>query len=91
VLAVASVAPELALEAHKAFADGDFERARTAAVRLARLAARLAPFGIGGLKAAMTLRGYRGGEPRHPLVFDSENLPRLQAVLSETLGAEEPY
>jgi 4-hydroxy-2-oxoglutarate aldolase len=91
ILAVACVAPELAVSAHRAFDEGDFDGARSAALRFARLAARLGPFGLGGLKAAMARRGYRGGEPRHPLVFDPENLPLVEAVLAETLGGEEPY
>jgi 4-hydroxy-2-oxoglutarate aldolase len=91
ILAVACAAPELAVSAHKAFQEGDIDGSRTAAVRFARLASRLAPFGLGGLKAAMALRGYRGGEPRHPLVFDESNRARIEAILLETLGEPEPY
>jgi 4-hydroxy-2-oxoglutarate aldolase len=91
ILAVACAAPELALSAHKAFQDGDLDGSRAAAARFARLAARLAPFGLGGLKAAMAVRGYRGGAPRHPLVFDPANQPRIEAILLETLGEAEPY
>jgi 4-hydroxy-2-oxoglutarate aldolase len=91
ILAVAAVAPELAVKVHGAHDDGRLDRAREGAIALATLAARLGPFGLGGLKAAMALRGYRGGEPRHPLLFDPKNLPTVESVLSETLDRMEPY
>jgi dihydrodipicolinate synthase/N-acetylneuraminate lyase len=90
VLAVASVAPELAVAAHRAFLAGDAVGARSATVRLARLAARLSPFGIGGFKAAMTARGYRGGLPRQPLAFYPASLPEIEAALAEAELAEGP-
>lgn len=84
VLAVASVAPELAVTAHRAYVAGDLDGSRRAAVALARLAARLAPHGIGGLKAAMTLRGYRGGICRQPLAFEFKAMRDVESALSES-------
>ena len=84
VLAIASVAPELAVEAHRAFESGDDERARRAATTLARLSSLLAPYGLGGLKAAMTVRGYRGGICRQPLTFDFKSMRHVEAALAET-------
>ena len=83
VLAVASVAPEIAVAAHRAYVAGDLDGSRRAAVALARLAARLAPHGIGGLKAAMTLRGYRGGICRQPLAFEFKAMRDVESALSE--------
>jgi 4-hydroxy-2-oxoglutarate aldolase len=91
VLAVAAVAPELAVAAHRAYGAGDLDAARSYATRFARLAARLGPFGLGGLKAAMEIRGYVGGAPRHPLVFDRKYVPQLESILEETLGGTGPY
>jgi 4-hydroxy-2-oxoglutarate aldolase len=83
VLAIASVAPELAVEAHRAFESGDDERARRAATTLARLSTLLAPYGLGGLKAAMTVRGYRGGICRQPLTFDFKAMRHVETALAE--------
>lgn len=83
ILAVASVAPELSVGAHRSFAVGDLTTARRAAVALARLSARLAPHGLGGLKAAMTARGYRGGICRQPLAFDFKAMRHIEAALAE--------
>jgi 4-hydroxy-2-oxoglutarate aldolase len=83
ILAIASVAPEIAVAAHGAYAAGDLEGARRAAVTLARLSARLAPHGLGGLKAAMTVRGYRGGICRPPLAFDFKAMRDVEAALAE--------
>jgi 4-hydroxy-2-oxoglutarate aldolase len=83
VLAISSVAPEIAVAAHRAYVAGDLDGSRRAAVALARLAARLAPHGIGGLKAAMTLRGYRGGICRQPLAFEFKAMRDVESALSE--------
>lgn len=84
ILAIASVAPELAVETHRAFAAGDTETARRAAVTLSRLSTRLAPYGLGGLKAAMTVRGYRGGICRQPLAFEFSAMRHVEAALEES-------
>ena len=83
ILAIACVAPEIAVTAQRAYATGDLDGARRAAVTLARLSARLAPHGLGGLKAAMTVRGYRGGICRPPLVFDFKSMRDVEAALAE--------
>ena len=83
VLAVSCVAPELAVEAHRAYVAGHLAASRRAAVTLANLAARLAPHGIGGFKAAMTVRGYRGGICRQPLAFDFKAMRDVESALSE--------
>ena len=83
ILAIASVAPEVAVAAHRAYAAGDLEAARRAAVTLANLSARIAPLGLGGLKAAMTVRGYRGGICRQPLSFDFSAMRQVETALSD--------
>lgn len=84
ILAIASVAPEMAVAAHRAFGTGDLTTARRAAVPLARLSARLAPYGIAGLKAAMTLRGMQGGSCRRPLGIDRSAMPVIESALAES-------
>ena len=68
ILAVGCVVPELCVEIVRAFKAGDFERASTLQSKLTPLATAVTTrFGIGGLKAALDLAGYRGGSVRAPL------------------------
>jgi 4-hydroxy-2-oxoglutarate aldolase len=69
VVSQANFAPELCVGLYQAF----LQRKRKAALqfqeRLLPLARKIAlPFGIPGIKAAMTLSGYAGGFPRAPLL-----------------------
>jgi 4-hydroxy-2-oxoglutarate aldolase len=80
ILAVANFAPELCLELASAFEAGDIARARSIQQKLMPVhAAVTTRFGAGGLKAAMEMRGYKGGYPRRPL-------PRLTAEQREELA-----
>jgi len=83
MLAIAAVAPEVAVAAHRAWTSGDIRTARRAASVLARLSERLAPFGLGGIKAAMTVRGFRGGVCRAPLQFDPAAVRQIESALAE--------
>ncbi|HQR37483.1 MAG TPA: dihydrodipicolinate synthase family protein [Blastocatellia bacterium] len=83
ILAIACVAPEIAVEAHRAWAHGDADASRRASATLARLSARLSPLGIPGLKAAMTVRGYAGGICRQPLSFDFKAMRDVESALAE--------
>lgn len=68
ILAVGCVAPAFCLEIIEAMERGDQAAAAATQRNLMPLArAVTARYGIGGLKAAMNLAGYRGGEPRAPL------------------------
>lgn len=68
ILAVGCVVPEMCVEIFDAFKRGDEERANALQERLTPLAAAVTTkYGIGGLKAALDLAGYRGGEVRAPL------------------------
>ena len=68
ILAVGCVAPELCVEIFRSFRAGELERARMLQNKLTPLATAVTTrFGIGGLKAALDLAGYRGGEVRAPL------------------------
>jgi len=68
ILAVGCVAPELCVEIRQAVKAGDIARAKMLQERLTPLAAAVTTkYGIGGLKAALDLCGYRGGRVRAPL------------------------
>jgi 4-hydroxy-2-oxoglutarate aldolase len=80
ILAVANFAPELCLDLAAAFQAGKIELARSIQQKLMPVhAAVTTRFGAGGLKAAMEMRGYRGGFPRRPL-------PRLAAEQRDELA-----
>jgi len=68
VLAVANVAPQECFQIQNLFNKGKFDEARALQGRLTPLAkAVTTKYGIGGLKVAMDLAGYFGGNPRLPL------------------------
>jgi len=74
ILAVGCVVPELCVEIFRLFRAGELERARTLQTKLTPLAAAVTTrFGIGGLKAALEMADYRGGEVRAPLQPPSES------------------
>jgi 4-hydroxy-2-oxoglutarate aldolase len=68
ILAVGCVVPEICLEIFRNVRDRDDELAHTLQEKLTPLAAAVTTkYGIGGLKAAMDMNGYRGGPVRAPL------------------------
>jgi 4-hydroxy-2-oxoglutarate aldolase len=69
ILAVAGVVPDLCVALHQAVRAGRHDDARDLQRRLTPLARLVTTVhGVPGLKAAMDLAGYTGGEPRSPLV-----------------------
>jgi 4-hydroxy-2-oxoglutarate aldolase len=68
ILAVANVAPQECVQIQNLFNKGKMDEARALQGRLTPLAkAVTTKYGIGGLKVAMDLAGYFGGDPRSPL------------------------
>ena len=68
ILAVANVVPQECVQIQSLFNKGKMGEARALQSRLTPLAkAVTTKYGIGGLKMAMDLAGYFGGNPRHPL------------------------
>jgi len=68
ILAVAQVAPQECVQIQNLFNKGKMEEARTLQSRLTPLAkAVTTKYGIGGLKMALDIVGYFGGDPRSPL------------------------
>ena len=69
ILAVSCVLPALAVQLHEHFRAGRHAEARTLQRRLTPLAKLVTTgLGVAGLKKAMDLAGFVGGEPRAPLV-----------------------
>jgi 4-hydroxy-2-oxoglutarate aldolase len=68
ILAVGCVAPDMCLEIFRTVASGESERASSLQTKLTPLAQAVTTcFGIGGLKAALEMKGYVGGAVRAPL------------------------
>ena len=89
ILAVGCVAPDLCLEIYRAVKAGEAERASKLQSALTPLAQAVTNrFGIGGLKAALDLKGYTGGHVRAPLRGpDSEAREQIRRCL-ETANTE---
>jgi 4-hydroxy-2-oxoglutarate aldolase len=69
VLALANVAPEACVEIYRRVRAGDFEPAgRLQRKMLPVNSAVTATYGVPGLKAALDMLGYYGGDPRPPLL-----------------------
>jgi 4-hydroxy-2-oxoglutarate aldolase len=69
ILAVAGVLPDMCVELFELSRGGQHDEARELQRRLTPLARSVTTtFGVPGLKAAMELAGFVGGEPRAPLV-----------------------
>lgn len=77
ILAVGCVVPEICVEIFRAFNAGKHEHATAFQSKLTPLAAAVTTrFGIGGLKAALDMAGYHGGNVRAPLKMPDEHARR---------------
>ena len=73
VLALANVAPEICVRIYEAVKAGNYDAARELQLRMIPVnQAITATYGVPGLKAAMDMLGYFGGDPRPPLLPSSE-------------------
>jgi 4-hydroxy-2-oxoglutarate aldolase len=83
VLSIANYFPELCGELQSLFQEGKFAEAEALSRRLLALNENTsAKSGVAGVKAAMNLLGYRGGEPRVPLLpLKPAELEELRRVL----------
>jgi len=84
-MSLANFLPGPCCELYDAFRSGDLDRARSLHHRLFTVNAAVSgTYGVAGVKAAMDLTGYRGGEPRKPL--SALTMPQrnsLRSVLAE--------
>jgi 4-hydroxy-2-oxoglutarate aldolase len=83
VLALASVVPDLCVELYDLAQSGRHSEARELQRRLTPLAGLVTSrYGVPGLKAALSLLGFRAGEPRLPLQpIKSEAIDEIRVVL----------
>lgn len=86
ILAQADFAPELCISVYQAFKDKRLRLARELHAQLVPLVDHVnVPHGVAGVKVAMDLAGYRGGELRSPLQTASAAARReIARVLEET-------
>lgn len=88
ILAAGCAVPELCVAIYKAVAAGEHHRALASQKLLAPVARALTTrYGIGGLKAALELRGYRGGPVRAPLAAPDEEARREIARLLDAVAS----
>lgn len=69
ILAISNVVPELCVEIYGLVQVNDHETTRHRQAVLGGVYRAVRRHGIGGVKFAMDLRGYRGGRPRSPLLY----------------------
>jgi len=68
VLSLANVLPGPCCDIYRLFTEGKYEQAKKLHSRLARLNQAISgTWGVAGVKAAMGITGFKGGQPRHPL------------------------
>lgn len=86
ILAVGCVAPEACIEIFQAILDGDRDRAASLQNKLTPLASAVTTkYGIGGLKAALDMNGYKGGFVRAPLSAPTDRArEEIALLLNET-------
>lgn len=86
-LAVANVAPDYCAELYEATIKGDYEKGRKMQLDLLALnSAVTSRFGIGGMKAAMDLAGFKGKHPRLPLRPASDEVRTAIGAIMDKLG-----
>jgi len=93
ILAVGCVVPEICVEIFRAFKADEVRRAHQLQTTLRPLATAVTTrFGIGGLKAALDLAGYRGGEVRAPLQAPDDNgRVEISKLLDDATSALNAY
>jgi 4-hydroxy-2-oxoglutarate aldolase len=85
ILALANIAPEECVRILERTQAGDYEAARSLQIRMISVdKAVTAIFGVAGLKAALDLLGYFGGEVRSPLMpLEEDEKKKIAAILME--------
>jgi 4-hydroxy-2-oxoglutarate aldolase len=86
ILAVACAAPRACVDLRAAVERGDHARARELQNRIAPLSHIVtAGLGVAGLKAAMEMAGYTGGDPRAPLApVTGQERAKIESVMRDS-------
>jgi len=88
ILAVGCCGPEICLEIYHAVQAGEVDRAAGLQEKLTPLARAVTKtYGIGGLKTAMEMAGYVGGDVRAPLRRPSEDVAEIRTLLNNAVAA----
>ena len=85
-LSLADSMPDICCDLYKLFVQGKFDQAKELHFKIARLNQVISgSWGVAGVKAAMDIRGYKGGPPRHPLKkITKEGIEKIkQTMLDE--------
>jgi 4-hydroxy-2-oxoglutarate aldolase len=92
ILAVGCCAPQICLDIYRAVGAGEVDRANQLQEKLTPLARAVTKtYGIGGLKSALEIAGYAGGEVRAPLRRpDAEAIAEIEALLHDAIAGAEP-
>lgn len=86
ILAVGCVVPQVCVEIYRRYNAGEHEHAAMLQSKLTPVATAVTTrFGIGGLKTALDLAGYRGGAVRAPLVAPGESARAEIAALLDRI------
>ena len=86
VVSLANVLPDRCCDLYRLFVQGKYDQARELHDRLVRLnQAASGTWGVAGVKAAMDIVGFKGGQPRRPLTGLSDEAKRQirQEMLKE--------
>jgi 4-hydroxy-2-oxoglutarate aldolase len=68
VISLANALPDSCCDLYRLFKEGKYDEAKTLHFRLCRLNQAVSgAWGVAGVKAAMDIMGFRGGQPRQPL------------------------
>jgi 4-hydroxy-2-oxoglutarate aldolase len=68
VISLANALPDSCCDLYRLFKEDKYDEARTLHFRLSRLNQAVSgAWGVAGVKAAMDITGFKGGEPRYPL------------------------
>ncbi|MCQ4924358.1 4-hydroxy-tetrahydrodipicolinate synthase [Tissierella carlieri] len=87
-LALANIMPEECCRLVSLFKEGKLDEARELQLKLIEINfAVTGKFGVAGLKYALDLLGYKGGQPRRPLVPVSEDTKKVIEELLRKYGA----
>jgi 4-hydroxy-2-oxoglutarate aldolase len=90
VVAIACPLPAMTVDVYKAFRAGDWKRAAALQSLLSPPAAAVTTqFGVPGLKVAMDLMGFFGGEPRLPLLRLNDSQRKTVKSIFQSAGALE--
>jgi 4-hydroxy-2-oxoglutarate aldolase len=88
ITAISNALPQMTIDLFEAFRSGDWKRAAEIQERLTPPATAVTTtFGIPGLKVAMDLMGFYGGQPRLPLLPLNENQRNTLTAIFRKAGA----